>query len=115
MAAPLKHFLDSTGDLWTQHALVDKPAAVFCASATQHGGQESTLLTMMVPLLHHGMILTGVPYSERALHETTGGGSPYGASHVSGADSASALDHAEQTIAHTLGARLARLAAALAG
>jgi NAD(P)H dehydrogenase (quinone) len=113
MAAPLKHFLDTTGDLWMQHALVNKPAAVFCSSASQHGGQESTLLTMMVPLLHHGMILTGVPYSERALNETSSGGSPYGASHVSGTDPTTTLTLDEQTIAHTLGARLARLAAAL--
>ena len=113
MAAPLKHFLDTTADLWMQNALAGKPAAVFCSSASQHGGQESTLLTMMVPLLHHGMVLTGVPYSERALNETTDGGSPYGASHVSGPDHSSVLADAEQKIARTLGSRLARLAHAL--
>lgn len=113
MAAPLKHFWDSTGDLWMQHALVDKPAAVFCSSATQHGGQESTLLTMMVPLLHHGMVLTGVPYSERALNETREGGTPYGASHVSGMNASDVIGTHEQTVAHTLGARLSRLAGAL--
>ena len=73
MAAPLKHFLDGTADLWMQHTLVGKPAAVFCSSATQHGGQESTLLTMMVPLLHHGMLISGIPYSEKALNETSDG------------------------------------------
>jgi NAD(P)H dehydrogenase (quinone) len=113
MAAPMKHFWDTTGDLWMQHALVDKPAAVFCSSASQHGGQESTLLTMMVPLLHHGMVLAGVPYSESALNETSSGGTPYGASHVSGTDSSPVITATEQTIAHTMGARLARLAAAL--
>ncbi len=113
MAAPLKQFWDSTADLWMQHTLVDKPAAVFCSSATQHGGQESTLLTMMVPLLHHGMVLVGVPYSERALSETREGGSPYGASHVSGEDGTALLSQHEQTIAETLGERLARLTAAM--
>jgi len=113
MAAPLKHFWDTTADLWMQHALVDKPAAVFCSSASPHGGQESTLLTMMVPLLHHGMVLAGVPYSERALNETTGGGSPYGAGHVAGVDGTSTLTSHELAIAEALGARLARLTAAL--
>ncbi len=112
MAAPLKQFWDSTADLWVQHALVDKPAAVFCSSASQHGGQESTLLTMMVPLLHHGMVIVGVPYSERALNETREGGSPYGASHVSGQDGTALLSPHEQTIAESLGNRLARISAA---
>ncbi|TNF86301.1 MAG: NAD(P)H:quinone oxidoreductase [Gammaproteobacteria bacterium] len=113
MAAPLKHFLDGTADLWMQHTLVGKPAAVFCSSATQHGGQESTLLTMMMPLLHHGMLITGIPYSERALNETREGGSPYGASHVSGDGNATISSH-EAELAEALGARLARTAAALA-
>ena len=113
MAAPLKHFLDSTADLWMQHVLVDKPAGVFCATGSLHGGQESTLLTMMVPLLHHGMLIAGVPYSEQALHETREGGTPYGASHVSGAAGAATLSAHERTVAETLGARLATLAAAL--
>lgn len=112
MAAPLKHFLDGTGDLWMQHTLTGKPAAVFCSSATQHGGQESTLLTMMVPLLHHGMLLTGIPYSEKALNETREGGSPYGASHVSG-DSGAVLSAHESQLAEALGARLAAVAAKL--
>jgi NAD(P)H dehydrogenase (quinone) len=113
MAAPLKHFLDGCVDLWLGHALVDKPAAVFCSSASQHGGQESTLLTMMVPLLHHGMILTGLPYSESALRETTSGGSPYGASHVSGSAARAELTRDEEVLAEALGSRLARLTAAL--
>ena len=112
MAAPLKHFLDGTADLWMQHTLVGKPAAVFCSSATQHGGQESTLLTMMVPLLHHGMLITGIPYSEKALNETRAGGSPYGASHVSG-DGSGTLSSHEVALAEALGARLARTAAGL--
>lgn len=115
MAAPLKHFWDTTGDLWMQHTLEGRPAAVFCSSASHHGGQESTLLTMMVPLLHHGMVITGVPYSENALNETREGGSPYGAGHVSGPDHSSALSKHEQIIARTLGVRLARLAARLSG
>lgn len=112
MAAPLKHFLDGTADLWMQHTLVGKPAAVFCSSATQHGGQESTLLTMMVPLLHHGMLITGIPYSEGALNDTREGGSPYGASHVSGSGNGVLSAHEEQ-LAEALGGRLADVAARL--
>lgn len=112
MAAPLKHFLDGTADLWMQHALVGKPAAVFCSSASQHGGQESTLLSMMVPLLHHGMVITGIPYSEQALNETRDGGSPYGASHVSG-HLGETLSRHEAALAEALGERLAHLAARL--
>ncbi|MGE0622818.1 MAG: NAD(P)H:quinone oxidoreductase [Pseudomonadales bacterium] len=112
MAAPLKHFLDGTSDLWMQHALVGKPAAVFCSTATQHGGQESTLLSMMVPLLHHGMLITGIPYSEAALNETADGGSPYGASHVSGRLGESLSTH-ERALAEALGARLADVASRL--
>ncbi len=82
MAAPLKHFLDDTGSLWLSGALAGKPAAVFTSTQTMHGGQESTLLSMMLPLLHHGMYLVGLPYTERALNETRSGGTPYGASHV---------------------------------
>ncbi|MEM8767899.1 MAG: NAD(P)H:quinone oxidoreductase [Pseudomonadota bacterium] len=112
MAAPLKHFLDGTADLWMAHALVDKPGAVFCASASQHGGQESTLLSMMIPLLHHGMLISGIPYRESALNETRGGGSPYGASHVSGAGAETLTAHEEQ-LAEALGLRLALTAAQL--
>ena len=114
MAAPLKHFWDGTGDLWTQHALVDKPAAAFCSTGSLHGGQETTLLTMMVPLMHHGMVLLGVPYSESALHTTREGGTPYGASHVAGSDADASLSSDEIRIAETLGFRLARAAAAFA-
>lgn len=115
MAAPLKYFLDGTVDLWLGHQLAGKPAAVFCATGSLHGGQETTLLTMMMPLLHHGMLLLGLPYSEPALHTTTGGGSPYGASHVSGADANAALTRDEQALAQALGERLSDVAAALAG
>jgi NAD(P)H dehydrogenase (quinone) len=110
MAAPLKHFLDDTVDLWMQHDLVGKPAGVFCSTASQHGGQESTLLSMMIPLLHHGMVISGVPYSEPALNRTSGGGGPYGPSHVSGADSGAEPTADEQAIATALGGRLAELA-----
>ncbi len=110
MAAPLKHFLDDTADLWMQHDLVGKPAGVFCSTASQHGGQESTLLSMMIPLLHHGMLIAGVPYSEPALNRTTDGGGPYGPSHVSGADATTEPSADEQAIAMALGRRLADLA-----
>jgi len=113
MAAPLKHFLDGTADLWMQHTLVGKPAAVFCSTSTQHGGQESTLLSMMLPLLHHGMLITGIPYSENALNETADGGSPYGASHVSGRLGDTLGSH-ERELAEALGARLSFLASRLA-
>lgn len=83
MAAPMKHFLDSTSSLWLKGALINKPACVFSSSSSMHGGQESTLLSMMLPLLHHGMVLCGLPYSEPELHTTTTGGTPYGVTHVS--------------------------------
>lgn len=110
MAAPVKHFLDGTADLWLQHDLVDIPAGVFCSTGSQHGGQESTLLSMMIPLLHHGMLITGLPYSEPALNQTTTGGGPYGPSHVSGARQSAELSADEQTLATALGRRLAELA-----
>lgn len=115
MAAPLKHFLDNTADLWLSGALVGKPAGVFTSSASQHGGQESTLLTMMVPLLHHGMLIVGVPYTEAALRSTSTGGGPYGPSHVAGPgnDPAGALSTAERAVAVALGHRLAEVAARL--
>src|SRR3546814_10715472 len=90
MAAPLKHFLDGTGAEWASGTLAGKPAAVFTSTASMHGGQESTLLSMALPLLHHGMVLVGIPYTEAALSSTRSGGTPYGASHVAGAD-----DHSE--------------------
>jgi NAD(P)H dehydrogenase (quinone) len=110
MAAPLKHFLDGTSDLWLQHDLVGKPAGVFCSTGSQHGGQESTLLSMMIPLLHHGMLITGLPYNEPVLNQTTTGGGPYGPSHVSGPDQLTELSADEQTLAVALGRRLAELA-----
>ena len=114
MAAPLKYFLDGTVDLWLGHRLAGKPAATFCSTGSMHGGQESTLLSMMLPLLHHGMLLLGLPYTESALNSTRTGGSPYGASHVSGADGQPTLSEEEQTLAFALGRRLATVAHALA-
>lgn len=114
MAAPLKHFLDDTADLWMARTLEGRPAGVFCSSASPHGGQESTLLTMMVPLLHHGMLITGVPYSEPALNSTTGGGTPYGPSHVSGSARSATLTDEEAQVAEALGRRLATLTLRLA-
>jgi len=111
MAAPLKYFIDSTAALWLEGALAGKPAAVFTATQTLHGGQESTLLSMMLPLLHHGMYLVGVPYTEPALSSTRSGGTPYGASHVAGLQPALTAD--EATLAQALGRRLATLAVTL--
>jgi len=113
MAAPLKYFLDGTSALWLDSALAGKPAGVFTASQSLHGGQESTLLSMMLPLLHHGMYLVGLPYTERALSETRSGGTPYGASHFAGAAGAPALTAEEKTLAQTLGRRVAALAVQL--
>jgi len=110
MAAPLKYFLDGTSSLWLTGGLVDKPAGVFTSTASLHGGQESTLLSMLLPLLHHGMLICGLPYSESALLETRGGGTPYGASHHAGADGKRALDEHEITLCRSLGQRLAQLA-----
>jgi NAD(P)H dehydrogenase (quinone) len=112
MAAPLKHFLDSTSELWLSGALVDKPAGVFTSSTSMHGGQESTLLSMQLPLLHHGMIIVGVPYTETELFDTRTGGSPYGASHLA-AEWNAALSTDEIEVAKALGARVARLARSL--
>lgn len=113
MAAPLKYYLDSTGDLWLNGTLSGKPAGAFTSTGSLHGGQESTLLTMMVPLLHHGMVLCGVPYSENALNETTSGGTPYGPSHWAGTGEQQAVTDHEKTICQTFGERLARLAVKL--
>ena len=113
MAAPLKYFLDSTGSLWLSGVLAGKPAAVFTSTSTLHGGQESTLLSMMLPLLHHGMLITGLPYSETDLFTTTSGGTPYGASHWAGNDSKLPLSEEEQRLCHSLGKRLAETARAL--
>ncbi|MEZ5499311.1 MAG: NAD(P)H:quinone oxidoreductase [Steroidobacteraceae bacterium] len=114
MAAPLKYFIDGLGPLWFEGALVGKPAAVFSASQSMHGGNETTLLSMMLPLFHHGMLLLGVPYTETALNETRSGGTPYGATHVSGVAAAKgALSEHEAQIAKALGARLAEMAVKL--
>jgi NAD(P)H dehydrogenase (quinone) len=113
MAAPLKHFLDGTSGLWLGGALADKPAAVFTSTQTLHGGQEATLISMMFPLLHHGMYLVGLPYTEQALTSTRSGGTPYGASHVAGVSGHGTLSAPEADLARALGARVARLAARL--
>jgi len=110
MAAPLKYFLDSTGDLWLNGTLSGKPAGAFTSTGSLHGGQESTLLTMMVPLLHHGMVLCGVPYSESALNETSAGGTPYGPSHWAGTGEPQSVNDHEKAICQTFGERLARIA-----
>ncbi len=110
MAAPLKHFLDSTGGEWLSGALRGKPGCVFTSTGSLHGGQESTLLSMMLPLFHHGMVLVGLPYSEPALMSTSSGGTPYGASHLAGADGSRAVDETELALARALGKRLASVA-----
>ncbi|KPK10684.1 MAG: NAD(P)H-quinone oxidoreductase [Acidithiobacillales bacterium SG8_45] len=115
MAAPLKYFLDTTSPLWLTGELAGKPAAVFTSSSTQHGGQESTLLSMMLPLLHHGMLLLGIPFSEDVLNTTRSGGTPYGASHVAGADNDLPISADEKTLARILGERLASTAQLLSG
>jgi NAD(P)H dehydrogenase (quinone) len=114
MAAPLKHFLDGTGELWRRGALAGKPACVFTASASLHGGQETTLVSMMLPLLHHGMLVMGIPYTEPQLHATSTGGTPYGASHVSGIADDRGVSDAERALAIAQGKRLAELAKRLA-
>ncbi len=113
MAAPLKYFLDSTGSLWLSGTLVGKPAAVFTSTSSMHGGQESTLLSMMLPLMHHGMIVLGLPYTEPDLVQTATGGTPYGASHLAGAESDRPLSEEEQRLCRVLGMRLAKTARAL--
>jgi NAD(P)H dehydrogenase (quinone) len=108
MASPLKYFIDSTTEIWFSGALVGKPAGVFTSTGSMHGGQESTLLSMMLPLMHHGMLLLGLPYTETALRETTSGGTPYGPSHLS-LEQAELTDH-EKSLCRTLGTRLAKTA-----
>ncbi len=110
MAAPLKYFLDSTSALWLAGSLVDKPACVFSSSASMHGGQETTLISMMMPLMHHGMILLGVPYTEPTLTTTQSGGTPYGVTHVAGVDNENGISMEEMTMAKCLGERLGRMA-----
>jgi len=115
MAAPMKYFLDGTSELWLQGALAGKPAAVFTSTSTLHGGQEATLLSMMIPLLHHGMLLLGLPYSETDLVHTTAGGTPYGPSHLAGINNDQPLTEAERRLCLALGRRLARTTSALQG
>ena len=110
MAAPLKHFLDQTSTLWLSGALAGKPAAVFTSTGSLHGGQETTLLSMMLPLLHHGMFIVGLPYTEPELMTTAGGGTPYGASHHAAPDGRRALDADELRLARALGRRVADVA-----
>jgi NAD(P)H dehydrogenase (quinone) len=107
MAAPMKYFLDTTSQLWMSGALIDKPASVFTSTSSLHGGQETTLLSMMLPLLHHGMLLQGVPYSETALLHTQSGGTPYGASHLAGNNSKLPITDEEKRICKTQGRRMA--------
>lgn len=113
MAAPLKYFLDSTGSEWLSGALCDKPAAVFTSTSSLHGGQETTLMSMALPLIHHGMLFVGIPYTEPALSSTTTGGSPYGASHVTWNRKSDQLSTDEKVLAKSLGARVARIAGAI--
>tara|TARA_B110000967_G_C18462088_1_gene353181 strand:- start:59 stop:598 length:540 start_codon:yes stop_codon:yes gene_type:complete len=113
MAAAMKSYIDSTGALWASGALIDKPCAVFTSTSSLHGGQESTLLSMALPLLHHGMVFCGLPYSEAALNTTSTGGTPYGASHLAGTDSNQKISSEESELCHALGKRIGRLAIAL--
>ena len=113
MAAPLKYFIDSTGSLWLSGALAGKPASVFTSTSSMHGGQETTLTSMMTPLLHHGMLISGIPYSETDLLHTRSGGTPYGASHFAGNDSTLNISDEEKRLCHALGKRLAQMAVKL--
>ncbi len=110
MAAPLKYFLDQSSSLWLSGAMIDKPAAAFTSTSSIHGGQESTLLSMMLPLMHHGMMIAGLPYSEAGLMRSESGGTPYGASHWAGPDNDRAVDDNEAGLCRALGSRVARLA-----
>jgi NAD(P)H dehydrogenase (quinone) len=114
MAAPMKHFWDGTGALWSNGALAGKPAALFTSTSSLHGGQEATLLSMMLPLMHHGMMLVGLPYTEPALSTTKTGGTPYGASHLAGSASDLAISAEEKALCVALGKRLAEIALKLA-
>ena len=110
MAAPMKYFIDQLGSIWHDGVLVGKPATVFTSSSSMHGGQEMTLATMMFPLIHLGMVITGVPYSERALHTTTTGGTPYGSSHFAGPDGKLPISEEEKSLCIAQGRRLAIIA-----
>lgn len=111
MAAPLKYFLDSTTPQWISGELTNKPAGVFCSTSSFHGGQESTLLSMMLPLLHHGMYIVGLPYTEKALTQTRSGGTPYGPTHISGNENQYSISIEEKTLCLAFGKRIAQLAA----
>jgi len=113
MAAELKYFIDQTLDIWISGELVGKPGAVFTSTSSLHGGQETTLLSMMLPLFHHGMLLSGIPYSEPCLSETKTGGTPYGASHVSSEKKESVLSNEEKNLGFAMGARVAKIASKL--
>jgi NAD(P)H dehydrogenase (quinone) len=113
MAAPMKYFIDSTSDLWASGNLIGKPATVFSSTASLHGGQETTLLTMMMPLLHHGMLMLGIPYSESSLTSTTSGGTPYGATHVAGSKSDLPITEDEKALCIAVGKRLAEVSSKL--
>lgn len=110
MAGAMKHFLDSTGSQWMSGSMIGKPAGVFTSTASLHGGQESTLLSMQIPLLHHGMLISGIPYSETELNTTTSGGTPYGPSHLAGADGKLPISDEESALCQAFGKRLAELA-----
>lgn len=109
MASPLKHFIDGTGALWSTGALIDKPVATFTSTASLHGGQEATLFNMAIPMIHHGMVYCGIPFSEDALYKTRSGGTPYGASHVSGSEASREMTADELELCKALGNRIARL------
>ena len=113
MAGELKHFIDQTLDIWISGELIGKPGAVFTSTGSLHGGQETTLLSMMLPLFHHGMLLAGIPYSEPSLSETKTGGTPYGASHVSNEKKESVLSFEEKNLGFAMGARVAKIASKL--
>ncbi|TNF06823.1 MAG: NAD(P)H:quinone oxidoreductase [Gammaproteobacteria bacterium] len=110
MAAPMKYFIDNTSDLWLNGSLIGKPASVFTSTGSLHGGQETTLISMMLPLLHQGMVIAGLPYSEQALHTTSSGGTPYGASHQAGGDGSRSLTEEEIALCIAQGKRMASLA-----
>jgi NAD(P)H dehydrogenase (quinone) len=109
MAAAMKYFIDSTSDIWVSGNLAGKPATVFSSTATLHGGQETTMLSMMLPLMHHGMLMLGIPYSEPALSTTTGGGTPYGATHVAGSKDELPISEDEKVLCIAVGKRLAEV------
>ena len=115
MAAALKHFIDNTGAIWTTGSLIDKPVATFTSTSTMHGGQEATLFNLAIPMIHHGMVYCGIPYSESALNQTQSGGTPYGASHVAGLEQDNPLSEDEIDLCTALGKRIARLSLALQG